>query len=147
MIGSKKAVVALADCWARRSLSDERQPRVIAALGRFKDPRRSSRCWRRSRRRRRPSGRPRSMRWSRSSRTRKPTSRDEVVRALAPLCVTDPAIDVRQPRDRRGRALGDREAIPALDRGGGDARRRDSRRRWPWRPCPISAPCKSTFAA
>ncbi len=37
MIGSKKAVDALTELLARRQLSLERQPRVIAALGRFKD--------------------------------------------------------------------------------------------------------------
>ena len=42
MIGSKKAVVALADLLGQKTLSVERQPRVIAALGRFKDPRRSA---------------------------------------------------------------------------------------------------------
>ena len=37
MIGSKKAAIALADLLGQKSLSVDRQPRVIKALGRFKD--------------------------------------------------------------------------------------------------------------
>ncbi len=38
MIGSKKAAVALAGLLGQKTFSAERKPRVIAALGRLKDP-------------------------------------------------------------------------------------------------------------
>ena len=71
MIGSKKAVRPWSICWGRRRSSADRQPRVIAALGRFKDAAAIKPLLRGAQE---PGGRrcerPRSTRWSRSSRTR-----------------------------------------------------------------------------
>ena len=115
MIGSKKAAIALAVLLGQKSLSADRKPRVIAALGRLKDPSAvkpllevaQDAVGRRSRR-------PRSMPWSRSSRTKSDRRVTTVVRAVRPLVAGDVAIDVRNRAIAAAGALGDREAVPAL---------------------------------
>ena len=84
MIGSKKAAVALAALIGQKSFSADRKFRVVAALGRLKDPSAVKPLLKRSRRHRRPSSRRPSMRSVAIVKDKKDKSRDEVVRAVRP---------------------------------------------------------------
>jgi len=113
MIGSKKAVDALIDLLARKTLSVERQPRVIAALGRFKDAAAIKPL-------------------TESLRSAGPAVRATAVDALVAIVkdkneparqgvtgavralLTDPAVVVRNRAIAAAASLDDRQAIPAL---------------------------------
>ena len=130
-------------CCEGGQLGAERQPRVIAALGRFKaraaveplvgpaqEPPR------------RPSGRPRPRRWARSGQLER--RRRRPVRGRSWMT---PPLEVRKAAiaalGRAGRPRGD----PRAARRPPTPTTPGSRPPWPWPPCPTSARCRSTSAA
>ena len=138
MIGSNKATAALADLLRQSTLSIERQPRVIKALGRFKDAAAIKPLLESLKSTAPTVRRPRSMLWSRSSQTRRGPRRDDVTNGVRAL-LTDPAADVRNRAIAAAGALGDRKAIPALI-ALAEQPSRASRRDWPWRDCRTFVP-------
>ncbi len=116
-IGTDKAVTALSDLLSQKALSPDRQPRVIAALGRFKDPAAMKPLL---------DSLKNSVPAVRSAavdalvaivKARKEAPRGEVSRSVRGL-LADPAVAVRHRAIAAAAELEDREAIPALlDRG------------------------------
>jgi putative heme-binding domain-containing protein len=112
-IGSKKAVNALTDLLARKTLSEERQPGVIAALGRFKDtaaikpltPSLKSAA---------PAVRAAAIEAMVAIVKEKSEPERQGVTAAVRALLTDPAVVVRKSAIAAAAALDDRQAIPAL---------------------------------
>jgi len=113
MIGSTKAVTALADLLGQQRLSDARKPRVIAALGRFKDDRAIKPLLR-------TLGEPAPAVRSAAIlalvaivKDKHVPALDEVVRANR-LLLTDAALEVRNRALAAAGTLGDCQSIPVL---------------------------------
>jgi putative membrane-bound dehydrogenase-like protein len=113
MIGSKKAVVALVDLLGQKTLSATRQPRVIEALGRFKDTAAIKPLLK---------GLKSSAAAVRAAavdalvaiaKDKKGPVRDDVAERVRAV-LTDPAPDVRNRAIVAAGAIGDRQSVPAL---------------------------------
>ena len=89
-------------------------------------PRRSSRCWRRSRARRRAVRAAAVDALVAIVKDKKAPARDDVAAGVRAL-LTDPAADVRNRAIAAAGAIGDRQADPRPDRAGRQARRAASR--------------------
>jgi putative membrane-bound dehydrogenase-like protein len=113
MIGSKKAVDALTDLLRRKALRMERQPRVIAALGRFKDAA-AIKPLTESLKSEAPAVRAAAIdAMVAIAKDKSEPERQAVSKAVRAL-LTDPAIEVRKSAIASAGALNDRQAIPAL---------------------------------
>ncbi len=112
MIGSKEAAVALGAILRDQTLGIDRMPRVIAALGRFKDAS-SIKPLLQVLGSRVPAVRAAAIDALVAIVKDKEPGRDEVIRAVRPL-LTDPAVDVRIRSIVAAGALSDREAISVL---------------------------------
>ena len=113
MIGSKKAVVALVELLGQKTLSVERQPRVIKALGRFKDAAAIKPLMEALKS---PAAAVRASAIDALAaivKDKKLPARDDVAGCVRSL-LTDPAADVRNRAIAAAGAIGDRQAVPAL---------------------------------
>ena len=112
-IGSKKAVDALTDLLRRKALRMERQPRVIAALGRFKDAA-AIKPLKESLKSAGPAVRAAAIdALVAIVKDKSEPERQAVSKAVRAL-LTDPAIEVRTRAIAAAASLDDRQAIPAL---------------------------------
>jgi putative membrane-bound dehydrogenase-like protein len=112
-IGTGKAVTALSDLLSRKVLSPDRQPRVIAALGRFHDPA-AVKPLLDSLKNRVPAVRSAAVdALVAIAKACKNAPRAEVSRSVRGL-LADPDVAVRHRAIAAAAELGDREAIPAL---------------------------------
>ncbi len=118
MIGSRKGAVALAGLLGQKAFSDDRKPRVIAALARLKDPSAIK-----------PlvdtlHAAPPAVKLASidalvaivtntRAAEKRDRSRDEVMRAIAP-CRNDAAVEVRNRAIAAAGTLGDRDAVASL---------------------------------
>ena len=113
MIGSKKAVDGLIDLMGQKTLSAARRPRVIKALGRFKDAAAIKPLWKRSRA---PAAAVRAAAVDALVaivKDKKVPAADDVATGVRAL-LTDPAPEVRNRAIAAAGAIGDRQAVPAL---------------------------------